>query len=196
MDIFPERLPLRGEAIEKRSSETEPPLPGRGGSAQPQTETARAGKRQPLSALCRGGALLRPRVPICVGRTGGAEPRPYKVPRKKATSIRISAVPSIDSSRSKATSIKSDTPVSGGAYQDARKVTIRVERRLKNRASPEFRGRMHPVPLSALFSPIFSRAREKIGAAGGASEMTTTERAAASDVSYPLCSFLPFQTAN
>ena len=29
-----------------------------------------------------------------------------------------------------------------------------------------------------------------------ASEMTTTERAAASDVSYPLCSFLPFQTAN
>ena len=26
--------------------------------------------------------------------------------------------------------------------------------------------------------------------------MTTTERAAARDVSYPLCSFLPFQTAN
>ena len=26
--------------------------------------------------------------------------------------------------------------------------------------------------------------------------MTTTERAAASDVSFPLCSFLPFQTAS
>ena len=26
--------------------------------------------------------------------------------------------------------------------------------------------------------------------------MTTTERAAASDISFPLCSFLPFQTAS
>ena len=59
-----------------------------------------------------------------VGRTGGAEPRPYKLPRKKATLIKISAAPSIDSSRSNATSCKADTPVSGGAYQDAREVSI------------------------------------------------------------------------
>ena len=38
-----------------------------------------------------------------------------------------------------------------------------MERQPKTRISPKFRGRMHPVPPSALFSPIFSRAREKIG---------------------------------
>ena len=38
-----------------------------------------------------------------------------------------------------------------------------MERRLKYWCLPEFRGRMHPVSPSALFSPIFSRAREKIG---------------------------------
>ena len=43
-------------------------------------------------------------------------------------------------------------------------------------------------------SSAFSFASPKENA--GASEMTTAERAAASDVSYPLCSFLPFQTAN
>ena len=59
-----------------------------------------------------------------VGRTGGAEPRPYKLPRKKATLIKISAAPSIDCKYSKATSCKFGTPVSGGAYQDAREVTI------------------------------------------------------------------------
>ncbi len=47
-----------------------------------------------------------------------------ELPRKKEKSIKISSAPSIDGSRSKATSYKSDTPVSGGAYQDARKVTI------------------------------------------------------------------------
>ena len=54
---------------------------------------------------------------------GGAEPRPYKLPRKKVTSIWISNVPSIDGRYSTATSCKFGTPVSGGAYQDAREVT-------------------------------------------------------------------------
>ena len=54
----------------------------------------------------------------------GAEPRPYKLPRKKVTFIKISVVPSIDGNCSKATGYKLDTPVSGGAYQDARKVTL------------------------------------------------------------------------
>ena len=44
-------------------------------------------------------------------------------PRKKVQIIQIFTVPSIDVNRSKATSIKSDTPVSGGAYQNAREVT-------------------------------------------------------------------------
>ena len=46
------------------------------------------------------------------------------LPRKKVTSIRITTASSIDGSRSKATSYKFDTPVSGGAYQDAREVTL------------------------------------------------------------------------
>ena len=51
-------------------------------------------------------------------------PRPYNLPRKKVTSIWISIALSIDGSHSKATSYKFDAYVSGGAYQDARKVTI------------------------------------------------------------------------
>ena len=39
----------------------------------------------------------------------------------------------------------------------------RVERRLKNRASPKIRGSTHPASPRTLFSPIFSLAREKIG---------------------------------
>ena len=63
-------------------------------------------------------------LPTKSAAAGGAEPRPYKLPRKKATSIKISVAPSIDGNCSKATSYKLDTPVSGGAYQNARKVTI------------------------------------------------------------------------
>ena len=63
-------------------------------------------------------------LPTKSAAAGGAEPRPYKLPRKKVKSIKISLAPSIDGNCSKATSYKLDTPVSGGAYQDARKVTI------------------------------------------------------------------------
>ena len=59
-----------------------------------------------------------------IGTAGGAEPCPYKLPRKKVTFIKISVVPSIDGNCSKATSYKLDTPASGGAYQVAREVTI------------------------------------------------------------------------
>ena len=45
-------------------------------------------------------------------------------PRKKVTSIWISKAPSIDVRYSTETSCKFGTPVSGGAYQDAREVTI------------------------------------------------------------------------
>ena len=53
--------------------------------------------------------------------------------------------------------------VSGGAYQDARKVSIVWNARPKHRFLPEFRGRKHLTRPSTLFSPIFSLAREKIG---------------------------------
>ena len=45
------------------------------------------------------------------------------LPRKKVTPIKISAAPSIDGNHSTETSCKLDTPASGGAYQDTRKVT-------------------------------------------------------------------------
>ena len=53
--------------------------------------------------------------------------------------------------------------VSGGAYQDAREVSIVWNTRRKHRFLPEFRCRMHQTRPSTLFSPIFSLAREKIG---------------------------------
>ena len=49
---------------------------------------------------------------------------------------------------------------------------------------------------SSPFLPLLFRQDGKEGAAGGASEMATAERILASKASYPLCSFLPFQTAN
>ena len=72
-------------------------------------------------------------------------------------------MPSIDGNRSKATSIKFDTPVSGGAYQDIRKVITEWNARPKHCGPPKIKGSMHPASPSTLFSPIFSLAREKIG---------------------------------
>ena len=57
-------------------------------------------------------------------KTKASPGRGALLPRKKVTSIRITIASSIDGSRSKATSYKFDTPVSGGAYQDAREVTL------------------------------------------------------------------------
>ena len=53
--------------------------------------------------------------------------------------------------------------VSGGAYQDAREVSIVWNTRRKHRFLPKFRCRMHQTRPSTLFSPAFSLAREKIG---------------------------------
>ena len=51
-------------------------------------------------------------------------PANQELPRKKEKPVIVSAARSIDGSCSEATSIKFDTSVSGGAYQDARKVSI------------------------------------------------------------------------
>ena len=82
------------------------------------------------------------------------------MPRKKARFIKISAARSIDGSRSKATSYKSDTPVSGGAYQDARKVSLvwndiqNIDACLNSEAERTKR-------VQALFSPLSFLLREK-----------------------------------
>ena len=88
---------------------------------------------------------------------------PLQGPREKVISIKISTVPSIDGRYSTVTSYKSDTPVSGGAYQDARKVSLVWNARPKHWCLPEFRGRTHRASPSTLFFPIVSLAREKIG---------------------------------
>ena len=90
----------------------------------------------------------------------GSMPR---LPRRKVPSIKIPSTPSIAGRYSKATSIKFDTPVSGGAYQDIRKVITEWNARPKHCGPPKIRGSMHPASPSTLFSPIFSLAREKIG---------------------------------
>ena len=46
------------------------------------------------------------------------------------------------------------------------------------------------------FLPYLFSCERKDRAAGGASETTTTERILAGKASFPLCSFLPFQTAS
>ena len=53
--------------------------------------------------------------------------------------------------------------VSGGAYQDAREVSIVWNTRRKHRFLPKFRCRMHQTRPSTLFAPVFSLAREKMG---------------------------------
>ena len=94
------QLPLIGEAIGVRSSQASP---GRGGgSAKP-----RRRGRGKFDAASQSASLTAPLK---------GEPWIF-APRKKVTSIRISSAPSIDSSRSTATGIKSDSPVSGGAQQ-------------------------------------------------------------------------------
>ena len=49
-----------------------------------------------------------------IGTGGRSRAPPLQAPRKKVKFTKISAAPSIDGNRSKATSCKSDTPVSGG----------------------------------------------------------------------------------
>ena len=90
-------------------------------------------------------------------------PANQELPRKKEKPVIVSAARSIDGSYSEATSIKFDPHVSGGAYQNVRKVTTEWNARPKHWCSPGFRGRKHQTRPSTLFSPIFSLAREKMG---------------------------------
>ena len=100
------------------------------------------------------------RLPLIGEGIGGVQ---IKNSPRKGADQQIWPVPSMDGRYSTATSYKSDTPVSGGAYQDARKVSIVWNARPKHRFLPEFRGRKHLTRPITLFSPIFSLAREKIG---------------------------------
>ena len=124
------RLPRRKDSGGAGTETSTVPFPyqkAKGGSL-PRIWVAPRSKHALVPNLGTGVSFLRRAFPVrgSLWRAfcrGGAEPRPYRVPRKKATPIRISAAPSIDSNRSTATSCKPDTSVSGGAYQDAREVT-------------------------------------------------------------------------
>ena len=140
------QLPLIGEAIGVRTPKASP-LRG-GGSAKPR----RRGRRK-FAATSQSASQTAPLK---------GEPWIF-APRKKVQIIQIFTVPSIDGNRSKATGYKLDTPVSGGAYQDIRKVITEWNARPKHCGPPKIRGSMHPASPSTLFSPIFSLAREKIG---------------------------------
>ena len=114
-----------------------------------------------------------------------AEPRPYNLPRKKVTFIKSLIAPSIDGRYSKATSYKSDTPISGGAYQDTRKVITEWNARLKHRGSPEFRCRMPPrIPTHSFLPHLFSCER-KDGAAGGVGSRKSAKTSQALRASSP-----------
>ena len=81
-------------------------------------------------------------------------------PRKEVQIIWIFTAPSIDGNRSKATSCKSNTPVSGGAYQDARKVTL-VWNDNQKLGSQLNSGAGGTNRVQALFSPLSFLLREK-----------------------------------
>ena len=96
------------------------------------------------------------------------EPRPYKVQRKERRPTRKKVQPNrsrlhllfiaIVLRQLAANLIPT---VSGGAYQDARKVSIEWNARLKHRRSPEFRCRMHQTVTQRPFSPPSFPARRK-----------------------------------
>ena len=116
---------------------------------------------------------------------------------QKGADRQIRSAPSIYSSCSTAASIKLDTPVSGGAYQDARKVSLvwndsqKLGPHLNSEAGSTQTVTQRP------FLPHLFRQDGKDGAAGGASEPASTERVpAVRGVSFPLSPFLPFQTAS
>ena len=80
---------------------------------------------------------------------------------QKGADRQIRPAPSIFSKYSTATSCKFGTPVSGGTYQDIRKVTTEWNAELKHRGSPEFRCRKHQTVTKRPFSPPSFPARRK-----------------------------------
>ena len=93
------QLPLIGEAVGVRKSKASPSRGG--GTAIAVTERS--------YQICGNLSVT----------FGDSSPGRGAFPRKKVTPIKILVALSIDGNRSKATSCKPDTPVSGGAYYDA-----------------------------------------------------------------------------
>ena len=87
-----------------------------------------------------------------------------------------------------ATSCKFGTPVSGGAYQDARKVTIEWNARPKHWDLPEFRGRTHQTRPSAPFLPYLFRQDGKDRAVGDIGQLQICY-----NLSVSFADQLPFQ---
>ena len=85
---------------------------------------------------------------------------------QKGADQQIRSAPSIDSRYSTVTSYKSDTPVSGGAYQDARKVSLVWNARPKHWDLPEFRCSMHPIVTKHSFLPYLFSCERKDRAVG------------------------------
>ena len=83
-----------------------------------------------------------------------------KTPPQKSADQQIRSAPSIYGSCSEATSCKFDTPVSGGAYQDARKVTSEWNARQNIGFRLKSEAERTPRP-HALFSPLSFLLREK-----------------------------------
>ena len=88
-----------------------------------------------MARRSRGGEVVSDlQQPFSQPSAASSPARGALLPRKKVTFTKISVAPSIDGNCSKATSYKLDAPVSGGAYQDARKVSIEWNARLKHSA--------------------------------------------------------------
>ena len=126
----------------------------------------------PATSPSRGGGSAKPRRMrwesfVCAAALPlqGAKQIKITSPQKGADH-QIWSAPSIYGRYSMATNCKFGTPVSGGAYQDARKVTIEWNAKLKYRDSPEFRRRLHQTHPSAPFLPYLFRQDGKDRAVG------------------------------
>ena len=89
-----------------------------------------------------------------------------KIPPQKGAARQTQTAPSTYRKYSKATAHKSDSPVSGGAYQDARKVSLVWNARPKHWDLPEFRCSMHPIVTKHSFLPYLFSCERKDRAVG------------------------------
>ena len=104
------------------------------------------------------------RQPLSQPSAASSPARGALLPRKKVTSIRITTASSIDGSRSKATSYKFDTPVSGGAQSDARKVTTVYVMQVTNLVNTDTMSYQYSINGTDYYPLQELQTKEKFGA--------------------------------
>ena len=116
-------------------------------------------------AFCRGGALLRPCFRPNQQQRAEQSPAPTSYPQESNIHQNFQLHLLLMAIILRQLVANLIPHVSGGAYQDARKVTLVWNDRPKHWDLPEFRGRKHQTcpPKRPFLPPIFSLAWGKMG---------------------------------